>query len=101
MAASTVWEVLKKADVDPVLVRGIGPTWASFLRSQPEVILACDFVVVDLFDGSKAYVPTVIEHATRRVRVLGATFHSCARWVVQQAPNLLMDLGTPASAPGS
>jgi len=34
----------------------------------------------------------VIEHGTRRVRVLGATEHPVQSWVVQQARNLLMDL---------
>jgi hypothetical protein len=35
----------------------------------------------------------VIEHGSRRVRVLGATEHPVQSWVVQQARNLLMDLG--------
>jgi putative transposase len=34
----------------------------------------------------------VIEHGSRRVRVLGATAHPVQSWVVQQARNLLMDL---------
>jgi putative transposase len=34
----------------------------------------------------------MIEHTTRRVRVLGATFHSTAAWVTQQARNALMNL---------
>ena len=92
VAASTVWEILKAAGVDPAPDRDTGPTWAAFLRSQAEAIIACDFVVVDLLDGSKAYVLTAIEHATRRVRVLGATFHPTAAWVTQQARNALMDL---------
>ena len=58
---------MKAAGVDPAPDRDTGPTWAAFLRSQAEAIIACDFVVVDLLDGSKAYVLTVIEHATRRV----------------------------------
>jgi putative transposase len=92
VAPSTVWEILKSAGVDPAPERDTGPTWASFLRSQAEAILACDFIVVDLIGGSKAYVLAVIEHATRRVRVLGATLHPTSDWVVQQARNLLMDL---------
>jgi putative transposase len=35
----------------------------------------------------------VIEHGNRRVRVLGATEHPVQSWVVQQARNLLLDLG--------
>lgn len=92
VAPSTVWEILKQDGIDPAPRRDTGPNWAAFLRSQAEAILACDFVVVDLLDGSKAYVLAAIEHTTRRVRILGAALHPTTEWVVQQARNILMDL---------
>jgi hypothetical protein len=92
VAASTAWEILKKAGIDPA-PRRTGPAWPQFLRSQAEAILACDFFTVDLLDGTQAHVLAVIEHATRRIRILGITLHSTGEWTTQQARNLLMDLG--------
>ncbi len=92
VAASTVWEILKKAGIDPAPRRS-GPAWSQFLRSQAEAILACDFFTADLLDGTQAYVLAVIEHATRRIRILGVTLHPTGEWTAQQARNLVMDLG--------
>jgi len=92
VAASTVWEILKNAGIDPA-PRRTGPAWSLFLRSQAEAILACDFFTADLLDGTQAYVPAVIEHASRRIRILGVTLHPTGEWTAQQARNLIMDLG--------
>jgi transposase len=91
VAPSTVWQILKNAGIDPA-PRREGPGWAEFLRSQAQGILALDFFTADLLNGTKAYVLAVIEHGTRRIRVLGATGYPVQAWVVQQARNLLMDL---------
>jgi transposase len=92
VAASTVREILKKAGINPA-PRRTGPPWPQFLRSQAETILACDFFTADLLDDTQAYVLAAIEHATRRIRILGITLHPTGEWTTQQARNLLMDLG--------
>jgi putative transposase len=60
------------------------------------VILACDFFTAGLPGGTQACVLAVIEHASRRIRILGVTLHPAGEWTAQQARNLLMDLGEQA-----
>jgi putative transposase len=86
-----VWQILTDASIPPA-PRRAGPTWAQFLRSQAEAILATDFFTVDLLDPTTACILAVIEHATRRIRILGVTDHPNDAWVSQMARNLLMDL---------
>ena len=90
-----MWEILKASGIGPGR-RQTGLTWSQFLRSQAEAILACDFFTVDLLDGTQAYVLAVIEHATRRIRILGVTLHPTGEWTAQQARNLVMDLDEQA-----
>ena len=90
-AASTVWEILHDAGIDPAPERTY-TTWTDFLRSQADALLACDFFETVTLGGARLYVLAVIEHATRRIRILGATPHPTASWVAQAARNLVMDL---------
>jgi transposase InsO family protein len=91
VAASTVWEILREAGIDPAPQRTTS-TWATFLRSQVEALLACDFFETVTVAGTRLYVFAVIEHASRRIRIVGATAHPTAAWVAQVARNLVMDL---------
>jgi transposase InsO family protein len=91
VAASTVWEILKDAGIDPAPERA-SSTWADFLRSQAGALLACDFFETVTLSGARMYVLAVIEHVDRRIRILGATTYPTASWVVQAAKNLVIDL---------
>jgi hypothetical protein len=89
VAASTVWEILREAGIDPAPDRA-ATTWPQFLRSQAEALLAADFIETITLTGTRMYVLAVIEHASRRIRILGATAHPSADWVAQTARNLMM-----------
>ncbi len=86
-----MWEILKTAGVDPAPSRAT-VTWAGFLRSQAEAILAVDFIETVTLTGQRQYILAAIHHAGRRVRILGTTAHPTHAWVTQAIRNLLMDL---------
>ncbi|MCS7483783.1 hypothetical protein ACFFQW_46465 [Umezawaea endophytica] len=77
VAASTVWQILKDAGIDPTTDR-TSTTWTDFLRSQAETLLAFDFVEIPTLTGTRLHKLAVIEHTNRRIRVLGATAHPTA-----------------------
>ncbi|MFD7608737.1 integrase core domain-containing protein [Streptomyces mirabilis] len=91
VAAATVWNILKEHGIDPAPDRD-HTTWANFLSSQAQAIVAADFFETKTLTGATLYVLAVIEHATRRVRILGATAHPTSAWVTQLARNMVMDL---------
>lgn len=96
IAASTVWQILHDAGIDPAPRRS-GPTWRQFLMAQAKSIVAIDFVHVDTVLLRRLYALIVIEHGTRRVHLAGVTAHPTGAWAMQVARNLLMDLGDRAA----
>lgn len=95
IAPSTIWEILKAADIDPTPLRAAA-SWKQFLSAQAKTIAAVDFFHVDTVFLRRLYVLFVIEHHNRRVRLAGITAHPTAAWTVQQARNVLMDVGERA-----
>jgi hypothetical protein len=96
LGASTIWGIVTGAGVGPA-PRGAGPTWSEFLTAQAKGILAGDFLHVDTIGLTRVYVLFLIEVATRRVHVLGATTNPSGQWVAQQARNLMLELGERAA----
>jgi putative transposase len=92
IAASTVWQILHDAGIDPA-PRRTGPTWKQFLTAQARSILAVDFVHVDTVFLRRLYALIIIEHGTRRVHLASITANPDGAWTTQVARNFLMDLG--------
>ena len=97
LAASTVWQILKDAGIDPAPTRS-GQAWRAFLNAQARTILAADFFHVDTVFLRRLYVLFFTGHGTRRVHPAGITAHPTGEWVTQQARNLLMNLDDHADS---
>jgi putative transposase len=89
VGASDVWRILTASGLDPAPLRS-GPTWRQFLTAQ--AIIACDLFHLETVTLTRLYGFFVVEHATRRVRILGVPAHPTGEWLAQLARNLVMDL---------
>jgi hypothetical protein len=91
VAASTVWEILTGAGIDPPPQR-TSQRGAALLPAQAQAIIAADFFEASTLSGARLYLLAIIEHATRRVRVPAATTHPNAAWVAQATRNPATDI---------
>ncbi len=96
VSATSIRSILRRHHLGPAARRG-GPTWAQFLRTQANGMLACDFLTVETIGLTRLYVLFVIELVRRRVHLVGVTAHPTGEWVTQAARNLLMDLDEHAN----
>ena len=90
IAASTIWQILKHAEVDPAPQRS-DVTWSQFLRSQAAV--ACDFATIDTVTLRRFYLLFFIDIPTRTVYLGGVTEHPTGAWTTQAARNLFIRHG--------
>ncbi|MEV4888209.1 hypothetical protein AB0K48_02305 [Nonomuraea sp. NPDC055795] len=65
VAPSTVWEILKREGIDPAPERA-STTWADFLRSQADALVACDLIEAVTLTGQRQYILAVIERCACR-----------------------------------
>ena len=65
VAASTVWGILRQAGIDPAPDRATA-TWADFLRSQADVLLARGFFETATLTGTRLYVSVTWNHSACR-----------------------------------
>ena len=80
IAASTVWEILRREGIEPA-PRRLDSSWKEFLCRQAATIIECDFLTVNTVFFKRLYILFFIELASRRVHIAGITANPDGAWV--------------------
>jgi hypothetical protein len=99
IAASTVWEILHAAGIDPAPRRS-GPACRQFLTAQAHAIIACDFLVVETVLLQRLYVLCSSSTAPEGC-MAGVTAHSTGRGRRSRPATLPWTWGTASACCGS
>jgi hypothetical protein len=92
IGASTVWEILNSAGVEPA-PRRTGPTWKQFLANHARGIVAGDFFHLDTMLGKRPYAWCSSSTAVGGCTSLASRPARPQDRTTQQARNLTTDLG--------
>ncbi|MFE5159568.1 alcohol dehydrogenase catalytic domain-containing protein [Streptomyces sp. NPDC056697] len=72
LGASTVWEILQKAGIDPAPQRA-NQSWRAFLKAQASAIVATGLFHIGTVFLRRWFVLFFIDHGTRHVHIAGIT----------------------------
>jgi transposase InsO family protein len=87
----TIANVLKRSGIEPAPERGKRTPWSTFLKSHWKMLLAADFLTVEVWTGRGLvthYLLFVMSLADRFVAIAGITTRPDEAWMLQVARNL-------------
>ncbi len=88
-----IGNILKRNGIPPAPTRSRNTTWADFIKTHAESIVAADFFTAEVLSSGGPvtfYVLFFVHLATRRVHVAGVTEHPDESWMKQIARNETM-----------
>jgi transposase InsO family protein len=89
---TTIAAILLRHGILPAPQRAGSGSWRHLMRHYKDQLLACDFFTIDTLFLQTVYVFTFIELGRRQVHLAGCTRHPDARWVTQQARQVVWRL---------